>query len=626
MSQTTKEQKQPQAKRSRDKVSPSALKRTLRILTPHLGQHKWLIFGGLAALFGDVIFRILEPWPIKIAVDVVTSELGAKIGPTLGVGPGVGATVVAVAIGLAVIVAGRALANYASTICFALVGARVATQLRSRVFEHVQALSLKYHSRASVGDTSQRLVGDIGRLQEVAVTAGLPLLGNVVTLGVLLVVMVILDPVLSAIVLVTAVIYGVLSKISTPKITTASRSTRKGEGKLVGSAAEALGAIRVVQAYGLEGTVAREFANGNERALKAGVRARRLAAGLERSTDVLVGVSQALVLVFGSYQVLRGAMTPGDLVLFLLYLKIAMKPLRDMAKYTGRIARATASGERIADLLDEPIEIADAPGALTMGSVAGDVVFDRITSADGHGKPLFDNLELLVPAGQKVGILGASGAGKSTLMSYLLRLSQPDSGSIFIDGYDTHNVTRASLRSNVSVLLQESVLFAATVRENIRYGRLDATDAEVEDAARAASADGFIRGLPDGYDTVLGNRGDTLSGGQRQRLAIARALVRDAPVVVFDEASAGLDPQTRSEVTDSVSALTKGRTSIVITHDVGMIRDLDRVVWLEDGEIVEDGSPNSLAADPGTRFAAWMQSQAEDSQARLPQQTLRTGV
>lgn len=601
------------AKKSRTTISPGALKRTLRILLPHLGGHKWLIVGGLAALLTDVVFRILEPWPIKIAIDAVTSALGAEIGPTIGVGSNVGMTLAAAATGLAVIVAGRAVTNYASTICFALVGARVATQLRSRVFEHVQALSLKYHSRASIGDTSQRLVGDIGRLQEVAVTAGLPLVGNVITLAVLLVVMVILDPVLSAIVLITAAIYGVLSKIATPKITTASRSTRKGEGKLVGSAAEALGAIRVVQAYGLEGTVAREFSNGNERALKAGVRARRLAAGLERSTDVLVGISQALVLIFGSYQVLRGAMSPGDLVLFLMYLKIAMKPLRDMAKYTGRIARATASGERIADLLDEPIEIADVPGALTMGPVVGDVVFDRITSADGHGNPLFNDFGLLIPAGQKVGILGASGAGKSTLMSYLLRLSQPESGSIFIDGYDTHNVTRSSLRSNVSVLLQESVLFAATVRENIRYGRLDATDAEVEAAARAASADQFIRSLPDGYDTVLGNRGDTLSGGQRQRLAIARALVRDAPVVVFDEASAGLDPQTRAQVTESVSILTEGRTSIVITHDVAMIRDLDRVVWLEDGQIVEDGSPNALAAAPGTRFAAWMQSQAEDS-------------
>ncbi|MGO2153316.1 MAG: ATP-binding cassette domain-containing protein, partial [Brevibacterium aurantiacum] len=179
----------------------------------------------------------------------------------------------------------------------------------------------------------------------------------------------------------------------------------------------------------------------------------------------------------------------------------------------------------------------------------------------------------------------------------------------------------ASLRSSMSVLLQESVLFAATVRENIRYGRLDATDAEVEAAARAASADDFIQGLPDGYDTVLGNRGDTLSGGQRQRLAIARALVRDAPVVVFDEATSGLDPATRGQVTDSVSMLTEGRTSIVITHDLAMIRGLDRVLWLEDGQIVEDGSPSELAGNPGTRVAEWMRTQAEDSQmGNIPQE------
>lgn len=595
------------------KLTASALRRTLRIIRPHLRRHTWLIIGGMAALLADVVFRILEPWPIKIAVDAVTAALGAQIAPTFGLDAGVGTTLAVVAIGLAVIVGGRAAANYASTICFALVGARVATQLRSRVFDHVQSLSLRYHSKASIGDTSQRLVGDIGRLQEVAVTAGLPLVGNVITLAVLLVVMVVLDPVLSAIVLVTAAVYGLLSKVATPKITKASRSTRKGEGRLVGSAAEALGAIRVVQAYGLEKTVARDFADGNERALKAGVRARRLAAGLERSTDVLVGISQALVLAFGGWQVLRGAMSPGDLVLFLLYLKIAMKPLRDMAKYTGRIARAAASGERIADLLDEPVEIADAPDAVTMGPVCGDVVFNQVTSTDGHGRPLFDELDLLIPAGQKVGILGASGAGKSTLTSYLLRLSQPDSGSIYLDGYDTHNVTRASLRQNVSVLLQESVLFAASVRENIRYGRLDATDAEVVAAARAARADEFIRSLPDGYDTELGNRGDTLSGGQRQRLAIARALVRDAPVVVFDEATTGLDPQTRAEVADSVSALTQGRTSIVISHDVAMIRGLDRVVWLEDGQIVEDGAPSELAAAADSRFARWIRSQADEA-------------
>lgn len=596
----------------RTKPDPHALRRTLAMLRPHLGRHWPLITLGLVMLALDVVFRVLEPWPVKIAVDTVTRALGADIAEAgFLVGENVAVTIVTIALALALIVGGRAVTNYLSTICFAQVGANVATSLRSRVFDHVQSLSLRYHSRASIGDTSQRLVGDVGRLQEVAVTAGLPLVGNVVTLAVLVVVMVILDPVLSAVVIVTAAVYGVLSSVSTPKITQASRSTRKGEGKLVGSAAEALGAIRVVQAYGLENAVARDFAEGNDKARKAGIRARRLAAGLERSTDVLVGISQAVVLAFGSWLVLRGSITPGDLVLFLLYLKIAMKPLRDMAKYTGRIARASASGERIADLLDEPVEIADRPDALDMHGVTGDLVFDRVHARLDSGAVLFDGLDLLVPAGQKVGILGASGAGKSTLTSYLLRLSEPESGHVLVDGYDVTRVTRSSLRAHVTVLLQESVLFAASVRENIRYGNLAAGDAQIEAAARAAGAHDFIMDLPEGYDTVLGNRGDTLSGGQRQRLAIARAFVRDAPVLVFDEATTGLDPESASTVVSALWELARGRTTLVVTHDAQMLAGLDRVIWLEGGRIVEDGAPVDLARDPSTRVARWVAHQAE---------------
>lgn len=590
-------------------LSRQALRRTLRMIVPHLRRHRLLALGGLLALAGDVVFRVLEPWPVKYAVDAVTAALGARVAAGTGMGEDVGITLVTWALILAALVAGRALCNYASTVAFALVGSRVATELRSRVFDHVQSLSLRYHSRASVGDTSQRLVGDIGRLQEVAVTAGLPLVGNVLTLLVLLGVVIVLDPVLAGVVVATAAAYLVLSRFSTPRITDASRATRKGEGQLVSSAAEALGAIRVVQAYGLEQTVAADFAGGNERALRAGVRARRLAAGLERSTDLLVGAATAVVLGVGGWQVLRGAMTPGDMVLFLMYLKLAMKPLRDMAKYTGRIARATASGERIADLLEEPVEIGDPTPTLAMGRVDGDIAFDSVSARDGHGRELFRDLSLHIPAGQRVGLLGPSGAGKSTLAGYLLRLADPDSGHVLIDGYDTRRVTRASLRSQVSILLQESVLFAGTVRENIRFGRLDAADHEVEEAARRAGADEFIRSLPAGYDTVLGQRGDTLSGGQRQRIAIARALVRDAPVVILDEATTGLDPQARALVGASIDELTRGRTTLAITHDLGMLAGLDRLLWLENGRIVEDGTPRRLLSQREGRIAQWAATQ-----------------
>lgn len=585
------------------------LRRTLSMVRPHLGAHRWLAVGGVVALLADVAFRVLEPWPVKWVVDSATASLGADLRSTTGL-PAPTATYLATcAVALAAIIAGRALANYLSTVAFAFVGSRVATALRARVFAHVQGLSLRYHATASHGDMVQRLVGDVGRLQEVAVSAGLPLVGNVMTLVVLSGVMLWLDPLLTLALLGAGVAYVVVSRRTSPHITTASRRTRRGEGTLAGSASEALSAIRVVQAYRLEQVVAREFAAGNEVALKDGVKARRLAAGLERRTDVIVGVTTAVVLGFGGWRVVQGAMTPGELILYFMYLKIAMKPLRDMAKYTGRIARAAASGERVADLLDVEPDVADLPGAPDLPPVRGDLIVASLWAEDGRGAPLFRGLDLHVVAGQHVCLLGPSGAGKSTLASYLLRLADPRDGGVFLDGHDVREVTLASLRSQVSILLQESVLFATTVRENIRYGRLDATDAEVEDAARRAGAHDFVGALPQGYDTDLGSRGDTLSGGQRQRLAIARAMLRDAPVVVLDEPTSGLDPATARQVQSSIAELTRGRTTLAITHDHVQVRDCDRVLWMEHGRIVEDGPPQRLLADPGSRLAGWMLAQ-----------------
>lgn len=594
----------------KDSIDGQALKRTLALVWPYLGEHRVLIVVGMLALAGDVIFRVLEPWPVKVAVDAVTRALGAEFAGATGMADNIATTLALWAVALALIVAGRAGCNYVSTIAFAKTGVKVVTRLRTRVFEHLQSLSLKYHSTASVGDTSQRLVGDMGRLQEVAITAGLPLVGNVLTVVALLGVVMVLNPLLSLVVVVTAAAYLLLSRFATPAITSASRSTRKGEGRLVGDAAEALGAIRVVQAYGLQDTIATGFAAGNQQSLTAGIKARKYAARLERSTDLLVGLATAVVLGVGGWQVLRGAMTPGDIVLFMMYLKTAMKPLRDMAKYTGRIARAVASGERIADLMDEPVVIADPPQPKHMSDVRGHVFFQDVTARDGHGRPLFEDLNLHIPAGQRVGLLGPSGAGKSTLAGYLLRLADVESGSVRIEFYDTREVTLEELRSKVSILLQESVLFTTTVRENIRYGRLDATDAEVEAAARAAGAHEFITALPEGYDAVLGARGDTLSGGQRQRIAIARALIRDAPVVILDEPTTGLDPASRALVEDSLWALTEGRTTLAITHDISMIRGLDRLLWLEDGRILEDGHPADLLTDEHSRVARWAKAQA----------------
>lgn len=306
-------------------------------------------------------------------------------------------------------------------------------------------------------------------------------------------------------------------------------------------------------------------------------------------------------------------MTPGDLVLFLMYLKIAMKPLRDMAKYTGRIARAAASGERIADLMDETNELPDPARPVPMGQIDGSVDFVDVHARDGRGEPLFRGLDLRIRPGEKVGLLGPSGSGKTTLTSYVLRLADPDHGAVRVGGLDTTTVRRADLRAHIAVVLQESVLFATTVRENIRFGLPDVSDAEIELACRRAGAHDFVTALPEGYDTVLGQRGDTLSGGQRQRLAIARALVRNAEVVILDEPTAGLDPVSKRQVLDSLRELTARRTAIVIAHDLETLRGVDRIVWLEGGRIREDGSPAALTADPRSRYARWLARQGRAS-------------
>ena len=569
-----------------------ALRRTLGLIRPHLRGQRRLMVGGGAALVLEVVFRVLEPWPVKVVVDAVTRSLGADLATP---GPRASVHLLLACAGATVAVAGmRALCNYLATVAFALAGSRIATDLRQRVFAHVTTLSRRYHSRNRSGDLVQRLVGDVGRLQEVAVTAGMPLLVNVCTLLAMLFVMAWLDLLLALVVVATAFTFTVLSQSATTRITDASRRTRRSEGDLANIAQETIGGINVVHAYGLENALARRFSTRNDRSLRDGVKARRLAAALERSTDLLVGVALAAVIVLGGTRVMSQTMTPGDLVLFVTYLKTAMKPLRDLAKYTGRIARAAASGERVADLLDEEPDIASPTAPHRIATVRGEVTLHGVHADYGDGVPVLAGVNLHIPAGQRVALVGPSGAGKSTVTSLLVRAMDVTRGSVSLDGVDVRLLDLADLRAQVAVVLQESVLFSGTLLENIRYGRLDATDDEVRAAATLARADEFIRRMPDGYHTVVGERGSTLSGGQRQRVAIARALLRDAKVVVLDEATAGLDPENALAIRAAVEELTRGRTTLVVTHDEETARSCDRIVWVEQGRVLWDGPADGV--------------------------------
>lgn len=580
---------------------PSAGKRTLKLVLPELKTQLPLVFMGVLALLLEVAFRVLEPWPLKIVIDNVLPQ-GYKQEAIAGLFLATGLLVGTVAL--------RAASNYLATVCFALVGSRVSATLRTRVFRHVQSLDQQFHARNRSADTVQRIVSDVSRLQDVSITAGLPLVANVITLLVMAIIMFWIDPLLALIVLVAILFFFAFAQGTSDKISAASKRSRRGEGQLANTAQESLTSIKVVQTYGLEQLLESKFAGANQSSLREGVRSLRLSARLERSTDVIVGLATAAVIIGGGLRVMTDAMTVGELVLFTTYLRTTMKPLRDMAKYTGRIAKASASGERVADLLEVQPQIISPETPTAPDVVRGRVIFENVVT-HYEEKQILKGINLTINSNEYVAVIGPSGAGKSTLVSLLTRSQDPSHGVVSLDGHPLPEFSLENLRAQVSILHQEAVLFTDTIRENIRFGRFDATDAEVEAAARAANAEEFILLQPQGYDTLVGERGGTLSGGQRQRIAIARALLRDSPVVVLDEATTGLDPESAAQVLDAIELLVANRTTIAVTHDVEVVRRASRVIWLQDGQVLLDGTVAELL-DSSTEFRQWMASGAPE--------------
>lgn len=581
-------------------TSLPGLVRVLRRLAPYLREHRLLVAGSLLAVVAEAALRVLEPWPLKLILDRVIVTAPGAGAPDASLSPE--ALLALCALAILLVAALRAGAAYASRVGFALAGNRVLTEVRADLYRHLQRLSLSFHSQARAGDLLTRLTGDVGRLQEVAATAALPLVGNILTFTGMLGVMFWLSWQLGLLALVALPLFALTTVRLGGSIQRVARDQRRREGALAATAAESLGAIKVVQALSLEPILEREFASQNRASLTQGVRATRLSSALERSVDVAVAVATALVVWQGARLVLAGTITPGDLVVFVFYLKSAFKPLRDLAKYSARIAKATASGERVLDILERAPAIRDRPGAIAGRRLRGHLTFEAVSFAYGPEAAALNGIDFEVLPGQHVALVGPSGSGKSTLIALLLRLYEPASGRISIDGRDLSGYALASLRANIAVVLQESVLFATSACANIAYGRPDATRAEIEAAARLANAHDFITALPDGYDTVLGERGATLSGGERQRVAIARAALRDAPVVVLDEPTSGLDRTNAGAVGEALGRLTDGRTSILVAHDLQAVTDADLILYLERGRIVERGTHEQLLGRGG-RYA-----------------------
>ncbi len=584
-------------------VETPGLARVFRRLWPQIRREKKMLWLSSAALIGEVLMRVIEPWPIKFVIDRVLGgsgrhsahrELLAMSDPLTLVGLAALATVVFGGV--------RALASYGSTVGLALVGNRVLTEVRADLYRHLQALSLSFHNKARNGELMVRVMGDVGMLRDVTVSAMLPFATNLLMVAGMVAVMFWLDWRLALLAIATLPLFWIRTAQLTRRLHDASRDQRRREGAMAATAAESISAIKVVQALSLEGVFARAFTDENDKSLEQGARATRLEAGLERTVDVLIAISSALVLWYGARLVLRGALTAGGLVVFLTYLKNAFKPVKDFAKYTGRLAKASAAGERILDLFDRVPDLRNLDGAVAAPAFVGAVEFRKIRFAYEPGHAVLDDLNLAIEPGQRVALVGDSGAGKSTIASLLLRLYDPQEGEVRIDGQDIRCFTLESLRPQISVVLQDTLLFAATVRENIALGMPKATPDQIEEAARLASADEFIRALPEGYDTILGERGVTISSGQRQRLGIARAAVRSSPILLLDEPTTGLDEENRTAVAAALMRLARGRTTLLITHDLALGASADRVIFLQAGQIAERGSHDELMR-AGGRYA-----------------------
>jgi len=375
-----------------------------------------------------------------------------------------------------------------------------------------------------------------------------------------------------------------------------SKKQRKKQEEIANRVTEVLSTVPLVQAFSREEHEEERFEAESGAYLRESIRNARIEAVATRSVTIVSALGTGAVVLVGALQVLAGAISPGDLLVFTAYMQSMYKPLRSVAKFSTRYSKAATSAERIGEVLEIEPDIKDAPDAVVAPPLKGEISFEDVSFDYGDDNDVLEGVSFDVLPGQRVALVGASGAGKSTLVSLILRLHEPRSGAIRIDGRNIKYYKLKSLRQQIGIVLQGSVLFGTTIKENIAYGKLDATTEEIIQAAKAANANDFIMDLEDGYETVIGERGDTLSGGQRQRIAIARAIIRNARILILDEPMAGLDVESEAKVQEALDRLMAGKTSLVITHDLHAVTGADLILVLEGGRIVEHGSHDNLMA------------------------------
>jgi subfamily B ATP-binding cassette protein MsbA len=589
---TLEEQIREKAKSLPKKPSRRLSMRTL--LRPHLPA----LIVGFIAVVGEGAANLLEPWPLKIVLDEVLHSKGnhpwimAHLHSLLGADK---LATLKLACALVIIIALLdAVCSYGEKYLTTSVGQWVTYDLRRTIYAHMQKLSLSFHDERRTGDLITRVTDDIDNIQSFITQGLLGVLVNIMTLVGMIVVMFYLNWRFTLVALSVAPILFFIVFSFTKRIKKASRAVRKKEGEITSTVEEVLSSMRVVKAFAREDYEVKRLEAESLEQVEVALRARSLKARLTPIVDVVVALGTCLVLWFGARMVLSGTLTAGSLVVFILYLSKMYKPMQELSKMTDTYTKAAVGYERIEEILDTERNVKDVKGAKVAPRFKGKIEFENVTFGYKPDSLVLNDVSFTIQPGQVAAIVGPTGAGKSSIIGLVPRFYDPVSGTIKIDGIDIRKFKQRSLRQQISFVLQETMLFRAPIWQNIAYGRPEATKEEIIHAAELANASEFIDKMPDGYDTVLGERGMTLSGGQRQRIAIARAVIRDTPLLLLDEPTSGLDSASEKLVFEAIDRLMKNHTSIVIAHRLSTIREADIIFVVKDGEIVEQGDHDKL--------------------------------
>jgi ABC-type multidrug transport system fused ATPase/permease subunit len=546
----------------------------------------WLVLG--------LVFVVLVPlveaaqiWMFKRVVDdvLVPRDFGPFVWIAL------------VYVGLTVL---AGLVSFADELLATWVGERFLLGLRTDVFRHLQTLSLDFFERRRLGDVLSRLTSDIAAIEAFVLSGVASALSAGVQIGVFVGLLLYLQWQLALVSLVVAPLFWFTARRFSRLLKRASREKRRRGGSLAAVAEESLANAPLVQAYGREEREVERFERENLGQYAAQMASTRLKALFSPLVDLIELAGALVVLGFGTWLLARGELTLGGLLVFLAYLGRLYSPIRSLARLSNTIYAASAGAERVVELLDERPSVREQPDARALGRARGRIAFEDVSFRyPGTPADAVADVSFTLEPGETLALVGLSGAGKSTLAKLLLRFYDPDEGRVLLDGHDLRGLRLESVRGNIALLLQDALVFDDTVRENIAYGRPDADEAAIVAAAREADADGFVSSLPEGYDTRVGQRGRRLSGGQRQRIAIARALLRDAPVLVLDEPTAGLDVESSERILGPLRALISGRTTIVISHSLLTVREAGSILVLDDGRVTEHGTHDDLLAADG---------------------------